>query len=155
MVWGTKSQNKVAEIHTHKPGKAGEATHCGLLVEKWWFESLELRKALRQGFICRCSGSILNRLPKYCLTLTWLQGHPAFKFIPQESTNCSPVQPLSLLHPTALEGYPSGRTFPDLQVHFYCRSFFYFFIDMVILYISHETNQQEEDVVLAVFNCDL
>lgn len=46
MVWGIKAQNKVAEIHTHKPRRAGEATHCGPLVEKWWFESLELRKAL-------------------------------------------------------------------------------------------------------------
>lgn len=46
MVWGIKAQNKVAEIHTHKPRRAGEATHCGLLVEERWFESLELREAL-------------------------------------------------------------------------------------------------------------
>lgn len=46
MVWGIKAQIKVAEIHTHKPRRAREATHCGLLVEKWWFESLELRTAL-------------------------------------------------------------------------------------------------------------
>ncbi len=79
MVWGIKAQNKVAEIHTHKPRRAGEATHCGLLVEEWWFESLELREALgwvwsapaRAVFRISCL-SIASRSPDCKVTQSYI-----------------------------------------------------------------------------------
>lgn len=66
MMWGRKALNKVAEIHTHKPGRAGEAMHRGLLFEKQWFESLELRKAL--GWICSAPAQAVFRLS--CLNIS-------------------------------------------------------------------------------------
>ena len=72
MVWGIKAQNKVAEIHTHKPW---ETRRRGLLDRKWWLESLELREAL--GWVwCAPVWAVFtyNQQPKYWSALTWLQG---------------------------------------------------------------------------------
>lgn len=76
MVWGIKAQNKVAEIHTHKPGRAGEATHCGLLVEKWWFQSLELRKALGWVWSAPARAVFIISSLSIALRSPDLQGHP-------------------------------------------------------------------------------
>ncbi len=111
MVWGIKAQNKVAEIHTHKPRRAAEATHCGLLLEKWWFESLELRKALgwvwsapaRAVFRIGCQ-SIASRSPDCKVT----QSHILIRFCGKHEL-LSSVTFISL-YPTAAECSLSCRT---------------------------------------------
>lgn len=161
MVWGIQAQNKVAEIHTHKPRRAREATHCGLLVEKWWFESLELRKALdrvwsapaRAVFRISCL-SIASCSPDRKVT----QNHILIWFSAQHKLLSSVT--FIFLYPTARECFLSSRIHHKAHFHahspdsFHCTSCNHLY---ACYYVSHENmcyNQQSQ-LLPSVFKQDL
>lgn len=118
MVWGIKAQNKVAEIHTHKPW---ESRRRGLLDGKWWLESLELREAL--GWVWSAPVRALftyNQQPKYWSALTWLQGRPIRLIRSSEKCNFCLRSIRCLL--VARSSVRSSQCKTDLKVHFKCRS---------------------------------
>lgn len=85
----------MAEIHTHKPRRAGEATHCGLLGEKWRFESLKLRKAL---------GRVWSALSQAVFRITCLS-------IASHSPDCKVTQSHILIQFSGKHELLSGVTF--------------------------------------------
>lgn len=118
MVWSIKAQNKVAEIHTHKPW---ESRRRGLLDGKWWLESLELREALGRVWSAPVWAVFTyNQQPKYWTTLTWLQGRPRRLIWSSEKCNfcLHSIRCLFILRDS--EGSSQCKT--DLKVHFQCRS---------------------------------